>query len=153
MTIPTHIPGATVFQPAPPGPQTPGYGTTDIFRVLQDLEEALRGNLIFDPPLPPPPPDHPTNADVIANSLELLRDRTEHIESQRAVLGARINVLESTKYYWKDFELTMKDHLADIEQINLEDVLTELSMRELAYTSSLTAASRAILPTLVQYLS
>jgi len=146
--LPTNIPGDNIFQPQPLGPQGPGEGTTDIFRVLQDLEEALLGTGTLPITVPPT-----TYEDVIADSLEKLRTITEHVESQRAVLGARINVLESTKYYWKDFELTMKDHLTAIEEINFEDVLTELSMRELAYTASLTAASRTVsMPTLVQYL-
>ena len=143
MLLPTNIPGANIFQPD--GAQIQGNGTTDIFRVLQDLEEALLGTLPVTPPQ--------THDDVIANSLVLLRGITENVESQRAVLGARINVLESTKYYWQDFKLTMEDHLTAIEEISLEEVITELSMRELAYTSSLTAASRAIMPSLVQYLS
>jgi flagellin-like hook-associated protein FlgL len=113
-----------------------GQGQTDSFKEIIELMQGLWYN------------DQPT----ISKSIETLNVGRERNLEQQAVEGARLNRVGQV--YDRNFDLTFANTSADskIEDVKMEDALTQFSLADAVYNASLQAAARLMQRTVMDYL-
>ena len=116
--------------------QTPPAGAPDIFQTLQDLSDALQTN----------------NTTGIATALDRLDAHQDNISALRGEGAAKINRLELTQSRYQASTIAMGDQRSKIEDVDMADAITNLSMRESVYKAALATGARVIQPTLVDFL-
>jgi len=107
----------------------------------------------------------------VFTSLDLLRDALEansqsgiqaaigdidraigHVSDRIAVMGATANSLENKEAVAEDLEISGREHLSDIEDADLLEAVSDLKAQETGYQAALSAASRVMSMSLVDYL-
>jgi flagellar hook-associated protein 3 FlgL len=113
------------------------YGTpgNDLFNALASLSNSIRTD--------------PSQLDTQVADLDT---RTQTIQSKLAEVGARFKRVETMKDRNSSDALTMRQNLSNVEDTDMAQAVMELQMQEVAYQSALAATSRAIQPSLVDFL-
>jgi flagellar hook-associated protein 3 FlgL len=111
-------------------------GDTNIFSVLKDLEDGLRNN----------------DTEKISVQIERIDDGMDQILNARAVVGERLNLLETTENYWINFKIYIEQMLAETEDADITKAIADLATLESAYQASLAAAAKIVQPSLLQFL-
>lgn len=99
--------------------------------------------------------DHLDNSDIATLSSVDLQNLDDHIDSileARAHVGARINRLEMVQDKMSDLELNFTQLLSKAEDADIAQVIMDLKTQESVYRAALSASSRIIQPTLVDFL-
>lgn len=109
---------------------------TEMFDTLVSLKNALLDG----------------NTTQINNSLEKIDTIIDRITSELSSLGARLKRLEFTKDLLSDKSVRYTDLLSKQEDIEIEEVVLKLYVQQNIYQASLIAASRAIQPSLIDYI-
>jgi flagellar hook-associated protein 3 FlgL len=126
VALPVNLPGPEVF-----GPQ----GDT-AFEVLTRVAADLR-----------------TNPSALASThlpaLDAARERVLHALGE---VGARSNRLEAIRERTTALELNLTQRLSEVESIDLPETVMELQMQEVAYQAALSATSRVLQPSLMDFL-
>lgn len=91
------------------------------------------------------------DADISA-SIETLNNQTTKIVDTRANLGARMNRLELVENRLAEQEVIATKTMSENEDIHFEEVITNLITQESLHRAALSAGSRIIQPTLVDFL-
>ncbi|MEW5948926.1 MAG: flagellar hook-associated protein FlgL [Thermodesulfobacteriota bacterium] len=110
--------------------------TSNLFTYLIDLKEALEGN----------------DVSGIQDSLGSLSDAADYINEKVADFGAKYNKLDMKKYIYAELELSNTERLSDIEDTDLAEAILNLQTKEVAYQAALTAASKVMQLSLVDFL-
>ncbi|MDQ7838073.1 MAG: flagellar hook-associated protein FlgL [Thermodesulfobacteriota bacterium] len=110
--------------------------TSNLFTYLIDLKEALEGN----------------DGSGIQDSLGSLSDAADYINEKVADFGAKYNKLDMKKYIYAELELSNTERLSDIEDTDLAEAILNLQTKEVAYQAALTAASKVMQLSLVDFL-
>ncbi|MDD5154445.1 MAG: flagellar hook-associated protein FlgL [Desulfovibrionales bacterium] len=110
--------------------------TSNLFTYLIDLKEALEGN----------------DVSGIQDSLGSLSDAADYINEKIADFGAKRNKLDMKKYIYAELELSNTERLSDIEDTDLAEAILNLQTKEVAYQAALTAASKVMQLSLVDFL-
>ncbi|MCX7796156.1 MAG: flagellar hook-associated protein FlgL [bacterium] len=92
------------------------------------------------------------NTAQINNSIEKVDAIINRLSSETSSLGARLKRVELTKDVLSDKSIRYTDLLSKQEDIEIEDVVLKLYAQQNVYQASLIAASRAIQPSLIDYL-
>ncbi|MBE7557470.1 flagellar hook-associated protein FlgL [bacterium] len=111
----------------------------DMFRTLAGIEDALRKG---DP-------------EAIAALSGLLGDLDvdlERVLSARSEAGARINRLDSTQSRLRDLDVFLTEILSDNEDTDLAEIITHLTQQENSLQAALSAASRILTPSLMDFM-
>jgi flagellar hook-associated protein 3 FlgL len=87
------------------------------------------------------------NADVDALNAKLV-----NLQNQLGAVGARYNQIEGMKSRAEDQQVTLKNGLSGVENIDLPRTIVDLQLQEIAYKSALSATSRVIQPSLLDFL-
>jgi flagellar hook-associated protein 3 FlgL len=87
------------------------------------------------------------NADVNALNTQLV-----NLQNQLGAVGARYNQIEGMKSRAEDQQVTLKNGLSGVENIDLPRTIVDLQLQEIAYKSALSATSRVIQPSLLDFL-
>jgi flagellar hook-associated protein 3 FlgL len=125
--------GASAFTTVnAPGSAT--FGST--FTALRDLSANLRGN----------------NASGIATSITALDAAANTILSARSAAGAKVNALEAAATRASDMEINQTGLLSKAEDLDIAEAITNFSIADTVYKASLQAGSRALQPSLLDYL-
>jgi flagellar hook-associated protein 3 FlgL len=111
---------------------TPG---NDLFNALASIANSIRTD--------------PSQLDTQVADLDT---RTQTIQSKLAEVGARFKRVETMKDRNSSDALTMRQNLSNVEDTDMAQAVMELQMQEVAYQSALAATSRAIQPSLVDFL-
>jgi flagellar hook-associated protein 3 FlgL len=111
-------------------------GTPDIFTVLQDLSDALQTN----------------DTTGISAALDRLDAHQDNISALRGEGAAKINRLELTQSRYAAQTIAMGDQLSKIEDVDMAEAITSLTMRESVYKAALATGARVIQPSLVDFL-
>lgn len=111
-------------------------GTPDIFTVLQDLSDALQTN----------------DTTGISTALDRLDAHQDNISALRGEGAAKINRLELTQSRYSAQTIAMGDQLSKIEDVDMAEAITNLTMRESVYKAALATGARVIQPSLVDFL-
>jgi flagellar hook-associated protein 3 FlgL len=117
------------------GPDAFGPAGVDLFTVLADMSAHLRG----DP-------------SQLTADLTALDEAHTRITNTLAVVGARTNTLEATRALVEAKRLDALEGLSQVESIDLPATVMALQLQEVAYQAALSATSRVIQPSLVDFL-
>jgi len=88
----------------------------------------------------------------ISAQVENLSGALNQILAVRADVGAKLNRLESTDFYWDDFKTNIQQMLSDTEDVDITQAMTDLMFQETAYQASLSASARVIQPSLIDFI-
>jgi flagellar hook-associated protein 3 FlgL len=113
-----------------------GSETSNLFTYLIDLKEALEGN----------------DVSGIQDSLGNLVTASDYINEKVADFGARRNKLDIKKNIYAELQLSNTERLSDIEDTDLAEAILNLKTKEVAYQAALTAASKVMQLSLVDFI-
>ncbi|MBU5467796.1 flagellar hook-associated protein FlgL [Virgibacillus sp. MSJ-26] len=91
------------------------------------------------------------DADISAN-ISSLDDRIDDVINARADLGARMNRLDLIEDRLEDQEIVATKIMSDNEDVDFEKVITDLITQESVHRAALSAGSRMIQPSLIDFL-
>jgi flagellar hook-associated protein 3 FlgL len=117
--------------------QGPGGATPDVFTTLSDLSAALRSG----------------DTSGIDTALSRLSAHQDNISALRAEGAATTNRLELTQSRYAAQKIATDAQLSSIEDVDMAQAITDLSMRETVYRAALATGARVIQPSLVDFLS
>lgn len=112
-----------------------GADGNNLFVALNQLANAIRTD--------------PAQLDTLVADLDT---RTTTIQGALSTVGARYKRVETMKDRNSADALTMKQNLSNVEDADMAQTMVELQMQEVAYQAALAATSRAIQPSLVDFL-
>ncbi|WP_042222447.1 flagellar hook-associated protein FlgL [Oceanobacillus manasiensis] len=90
--------------------------------------------------------------EAIEGNIEKLQGGIDNIINARADLGARMNRLELVENRLSEQEIVATKTMADNEDVDYEKAITELITQESLHRAALSAGSRIIQPSLVDFL-
>ena len=88
----------------------------------------------------------------LSNSLQAFDTQLVTMQNQLGAVGARYNQVDGMKARAEDQQVTMKNGLSEVENIDLPKTIVDLQLQEIAYKSALSATSRVIQPSLLDFL-
>jgi flagellin-like hook-associated protein FlgL len=112
------------------------YGSSDMMGTLLVLENALRNN----------------DQQGINILLENLDDAMTVALETRAAVGTNAMRFEATASRLLDMELNFTKLLAEVEDADMTQVITDLATHETSYQAALNAAAKIIQPSLLDFL-
>lgn len=116
--------------------QDPPGATPDIFAVLDGLSAALATN----------------DSTGIATALTNFAAHQESISALRGEQAAKINRLELTASRFQAQKIATGEQLSAIEDVDMAQAITDLSMRESVYRAALAVGAKVIQPSLVDFI-
>ncbi len=116
--------------------QDPPGATGDIFTVLTGLSNALQTSDF-------------AGITAALNDLDVHQD---NISALRGEGAAKINRLELTASRFEAQKIATGDQLSRIEDVDMAQAITDLSMKETVYRSALATGARVIQPSLIDFL-
>lgn len=96
--------------------------------------------------------DLQTNPAALSSDLQAFDTQLVTMQNQLGAVGARYNQVDGMKSRAEDQQVTMKNGLSDVENIDLPKTIVDLQLQEIAYKSALSATSRVIQPSLLDFL-
>jgi len=114
-----NISGAEAFTAA-------GSNGVDVFKTLNDLKDALNTN----------------DVQGISGQLDKLKDAQNQVTLNQSRCGTKANHLEVVKNSLADFDKNLNDLLSVVQDADLADLVTRLSMKEIALKASYAMASK-----------
>lgn len=117
------------------GPEAFGPPGASVFDVLDGIAADLRAN--------------PT---AVAGNLTALDGARDRVLQALGEVGARSNRLDGIRERTTSLELNLTERLSQAESIDLPATIMELQMQEVAYQAALSATSRVIQPSLLDFL-
>lgn len=117
--------------------QDPPGATGDIFAVLDGLSTAMRAN----------------DSAGMTTALTELDVHQDNVSALRGEGAAKVNRLELTASRFEAQRIATGDQLSGIEDVDMAQAITDLTMRESVYRSALATGARVIQPSLVDFLS
>jgi flagellar hook-associated protein 3 FlgL len=114
----------------------PPGATPDVFAALDALSAALNAN----------------DSAGIATALGQFAVHQENISALRGEQAAKINRLELTASRFEAQKIATGEQLSAIEDVDMAQAITDLSMRESVYRASLAIGAKVIQPSLVDFL-
>ncbi|HID15214.1 MAG TPA: flagellar hook-associated protein 3 [Candidatus Atribacteria bacterium] len=114
-------------------------GDKTLFQVLRELGEAMEGMTQL-------------NTERIEEKMGEVDDWIDHILKYRAIIGARVNRLERAKSRMLDLNINTQKLLSQREDLDLPKTVSDLKTQEAVYQAALSAASKVLQPTLLDFL-
>lgn len=118
------------------GEQIFGPNATDLFKVVAEIANDLRTN----------------PGDLAVTDLTNLDAASTQILNSVAGIGSRYLQVETMRARMDDAILEHTNGLAEVESIDLPKAITELQMQEMAYKAALSATSRTLQPSLMDFM-
>ncbi len=118
------------------GPEAFGPAGSSLFDLLTTIAADMRTD--------------PTN--VATNNLTDLDAGRDRLLASLGEIGARSNRLTSITERATSLELNLTQRLSEAESVDLPETIMELQMQEVAYQAALSATSRVIQPSLLDFL-
>jgi len=113
--------------------------SSNLFQTLARLSHELRtGN---------------ANPDSIGDFLNSFESDLQLVLRNRAIVGSRINRLESSKDRLDAFEVFVTELLSENEDADLAETISTLATQNNILEASLASASRVLLPSLIDFLA
>ncbi len=107
----------------------------DIFQTLTDLVAALQANDIG----------------VIQAAITNLDNHSTHIQSKISDMGSKMLRMEMKQNILQDVKLANTERMSNLEDADIADAIMVLKAKEVAYQAALTASSRVLKVSLVDY--
>lgn len=112
------------------------FEDTGVLTALKDLSTALGSGDTAD----------------IGNALTSIDDAFGQVQEKLSEVGARTNRLEVARSNVEALDLNLQTLRSDLEDADIEEAVSELVGRQMAYQSALLAASKIMSTTLTDYL-
>ncbi|RSL29956.1 flagellar hook-associated protein 3 [Salibacterium salarium] len=112
--------------------------SNELFGDLKQLEQKLR--------------DPETGGDELSGYIETVDSHIDNIVNERAEVGARMNRVEMIESRMSEQEVTAEKIMSENEDADMEKVITELMSQENVHQAALSASSRIIQPSLMDFL-
>lgn len=125
-----NIPGNRVFS---------GVGVTggvDLFSIMDQINTALSSN------------DQTAMNDLLT---QLDQARTQ-VSNERAAVGGRTNLLDSIKARQGDIQTSLETLKSNLEDVDVADAMIEMNKQQNTYEATLSAASKIVQPSLLDFL-
>ena len=120
------------------GPDTFGPDGASLFDVVQSIADNLDAS--------------PADPTALSNHLEALDAVMEKMKTAVAVVGSRAARVDRAEQMNFDRSLALQSQLAETENIDLPNTIMRLQMQQVGYQAALAATSKALQPTLLDYL-
>lgn len=117
------------------GPEVFGTGSTGLFQVLANIANDLR-----------------TNPSALGGDLAALDSASNVIMNNSADIGTRYQRVDQLRQAADDRQISLKNTLSSVEDIDLPKTMMDLQMQQVAYQSALGATAKAIQPSLLDFL-
>lgn len=114
----------------------PSGNQNNAFQILKDLSAALGSG----------------NQAGIQKSIDLMDQRTFNLLAARSDVGAKTNRIQLAEDRLKDISINLQSLQSKTEDADMSLVITNLKMDENVYQASLSAGSKLIQPSLVDFL-
>ncbi|WP_442602608.1 flagellar hook-associated protein FlgL [Paenibacillus sp. KN14-4R] len=114
----------------------------NMFKILQDLSGLLVPN----------PPGSPVNFSAISGTLGRFDSRIDKNLETRANIGAKANRIELSQDRLADIKLNLTSLRSKTEDADMSEVILHMKENENIYQASLSAGSKIIQPSLVDFL-
>jgi flagellar hook-associated protein 3 FlgL len=92
------------------------------------------------------------NAGAVGNDLGAIDSALDSLLSVRSQVGAKVNRLESARERQEDVQVRLTELLSKVEDTDYTVAVSEFSLQETVYKAGLAAGSRALQPSLLDYL-
>jgi len=113
-----------------------GDGEVEIFKVLNDLKGFLASD----------------DSSGIASCLDDLEAASNQISKNISKCGTRVNRLEIAQSNMSDIELDLTGLISEVEDADISEIITKLSMKEIALQASYSVAGQIGNLTILNYL-
>lgn len=110
--------------------------SNNVFNIFKDLSAALQSG----------------DSTEIQNSIAKIDDRMSKVLGARSDIGAKTNRIQLAENRLEDIGVNLQTLQAKTEDADMSLVITNLKMEENVYQASLSAGSKVIVPTLVDFL-
>lgn len=110
--------------------------TSNIFETLNDLKRALAAN----------------DVPGIQNAIDVLGDDIDFLAGKISDLGTKNARMDAKSKIYQDLKLSNTDRLSQIEDADMASAIMELKSKEVAYQAALTAASKILNMSLMDYM-
>jgi flagellar hook-associated protein 3 FlgL len=120
--------------------QNSSNGGVNIFDQLRDLIQGLEN------------PDLALGSTQIQATVDPLESARLHIVNKRSEIGPKLYRLQATEQHWTNVKNTIDAAIGREEDVDVAQAIIELKNLEIAYESTIAAASRIIQPSLVNFL-
>jgi len=111
-----------------------GDGET-LFTILFELRDALNNN----------------SETVTGAAITKLDDALEKLSAVSALLGARVNSIESMLGRITDQQINLNDRINDLGAVDIVEAITRLSENQVSYEMALRMSAKVIQPSLVNF--
>lgn len=88
----------------------------------------------------------------LSDSIDAIDTGLRRIGDQQSKIGVSTNRIESAMRRNSDEVLSLRGELAEVEDVDLAEAVMELQTQEVAYQATLSALSRALQPSLVDFI-
>jgi flagellar hook-associated protein 3 FlgL len=113
-----------------------GSNGVDVFKTLNDLKDALNSN----------------NIQGISGQLDNLKSAQNQVTLNQSFCGTKANHIEVVKNSLADFDAKLNDLLSVAQDADLADLITRLSMKEIALQASYSMAAKIRETTILNFL-
>ncbi len=152
--ITVNMPGSEVFVDSTSGGNAFNSGLNDIFATLIRVRDSLLGADYLKPHstetnATPPPAEiavvdaesSPDNS-VLREAYANLKKTFEKITGYTTANGARMRNIQTTKERYEKANLEIKSLISQNEDINLAEILSEISYQEVVYQATINISSK-----------
>ncbi len=138
VTIPVSVDGNQAFNTAVPSGQTLTNGSSaTLLNVLSSLQTDLASG----------------NTAAVEADLGALQAQVGNLSSVRAALGADMNRVQAAISQLTNASVTLQKQQGSVQNIDLAQVIAQLSNQQMAYQAAVAAGANLKLPTLANYLT
>lgn len=141
-TVQVNFDGPSIFG-------TPG--TNDVFHVLDDIVAHLSSGTTADQTKLTNSYDDGTGT-IVKSDLDRLDDIRLNVQNRQSEVGARYDRVETMQDRAKSQITTLTNGLSETEDVDIAEVAVTLQLRNTAYQAALSATSRVIQKSLVDFL-
>lgn len=111
-------------------------GSGDLFKVMQDMEDALRAN----------------DKAAINAELDSIDDSIDHVTNLTAVLGNNINRMDSISEHLEGQTIDQKGEVSRLTDTDFAEAISNVQKHETTYQAALSVHSRIIQTSLLDFL-
>ncbi|GAA2504647.1 flagellar hook-associated protein FlgL [Winogradskya humida] len=113
-----------------------GEGDASVFKVLDDLSQALSDN----------------DMDALSKGLERLDTASNNVKNTLSDVGARYNRITQMKQSAEDRLLDVTAQLSEVEDVDLPKTIMDMQLQQTSYQAALAASAKVIQPSLIDFL-
>jgi len=138
VSVPVSVDGNQIFNTASSGsPTLPSGNAATLLNTLSSLQADLQSG----------------NGPGIQADLGALQSQVGNLSTVQAVVGTNLDRIQAALSQLQSTTQTLQTQQANVEQIDMASIATQLAAQETAYQAAIAAGASLNLPTLAKYIS